>query len=123
MVLYDDTDNISNENIKRQLQAIENKILDTGRKSKTFFIRTSHIPASGLTTRHILLETHAVTLYPSTLGGQSLKYLLQDKFGLDKQQIEKIKNIGDKSRWVTLYTSVNPRVILSEHAVYLQKVL
>jgi hypothetical protein len=123
LVLFDDTDNLSNDSIKQQLKAIEDMILDTGRHEKVFFIRTSHIPASGLTTRHILLETHAVTIYPSTLGGQSLKYLLQDKFGLDKQQIAKIKQLGETSRWVTIFTACSPCVILTEHGVYLQKAL
>jgi hypothetical protein len=98
-------------------------ILDTGRHEKVFFIRTSHMPTAGVSTKHILLECHAVTLYPSTLGQQSLKYLLQDKIGFSKQQIEKIQKLGETSRWVTIYTATCPRVILSEHGIYLQKSL
>jgi hypothetical protein len=121
--LFDDTDNISNESIKQQLKAIEDMILDTGRHEKVFFIRTSHIPSNGRDTKHILLESHAVTIYPATLGDQSLKYLLQEKIGFSKEQVQKIKNLGETSRWVTIYTATCPRVILTEHAVYLQKVL
>jgi hypothetical protein len=125
LVIFDDTDNISNESIKQQLKSIEDMILDTGRHTKTYFIRTSHMPTAGRDTKHILLECHAVTIYPATLGDQALKYLLQEKIGFSKEQIAKIKKIGETSRWVTIYmyTATCPRVILTEHGVYLQKVL
>jgi hypothetical protein len=123
LVIFDDTDNISNESIKQQLKAVEDMILDTGRHTKTYFIRTSHMPTAGRDTKHILLECHAVTIYPSTLGQQSLKYLLQDKIGFSKAQIEKIQKLGETSRWVTIYTATCPRVILCENEIYLQKSL
>jgi hypothetical protein len=123
LVLFDDTDNISNENIKRQLKAIEDMIMDTGRHEKCFFIRTSHIPSNGRDTKHILLECHTVTIYPATLGDQSLKYLLQEKIGFSKMQIAKIKQLGETSRWVTIFTACSPRVILCENGIYLQKSL
>jgi hypothetical protein len=123
LVIYDDTDNISDPHIKAQLKSIEDMIMDTGRHSKTFYVRTSHIPSNGRDTKHILLETHAVTLYPSTLGQQSLKYLLQEKIGFSREQIQKIQNLGEKSRWVTIYTSTNPRVILTENGIFIQKAL
>jgi hypothetical protein len=97
--------------------------MDTGRHEKVFFIRTSHMPTAGLATKHILLETHAITIYPSTLGDSALFYLLKDKIGFSKEQVLKIKKLGEDSRWITIYTSINPRVILCENAIYLQKAL
>jgi len=58
-----------------------------------------------------LNEAHSVTVFPHSLGGRSLKYLLENYFGLDRFQIKKLKTLS--SRWVTIVKSF-PMVVLSE---------
>jgi len=63
-----------------------------------------------------LNEAHSVTIFPTGLGGRSLKYLLDSYMGLDKEQIKKIKKL--ESRWVTI-TKTYPMCVLSEKEAYI----
>ena len=64
----------------------------------------------------MLNETNSITMFPSGLGGRSLKYLLDQYLGLDKQQIKKLKNL--KSRWVSVVKGF-PMIVLSEKEAYI----
>jgi len=100
LVIFDDTDCLQNKHLKRKIDGILNALLETGRHFNTEIIYTSHLACNGLDTRRILNECKSVTIFPSGLGGKSLKYLLDNYFGLDKEQIKKIKKLN--SRWVTI---------------------
>jgi hypothetical protein len=86
-------------------------VLDTGRHTKTSVVYTSHLANAGLQTKHILSECHSITIFPKSLGGRAMKYLLDNYLGLDKQQIKKLKKI--ESRWVTIVKTY-PMCILGE---------
>jgi len=49
------------------------------------------------------------------MGNRKLKYLLEEYFGFDKQQIQKINSL--KSRWTTIYKTY-PKVIMSQYDIY-----
>jgi hypothetical protein len=115
MVIFDDTDCITNKIMRMKVNGILNMLLETGRHTNTSVIYTSHLATNGLDTKRILNEAHSVTIFPHSLGGRSLKYLLENYFGLDKHQIKKIKTLP--SRWVTLIKSF-PMVVLSEKEAY-----
>lgn len=115
MVIFDDTDCITNKMTKMKVNNILNMLLETGRHTNTSVIYTSHLPTNGLDTRRILNECHSVTIFPNSLGGRALKYLLENYFGLDKDQIKKIKKLN--SRWVTICKTY-PMVVMSEKDVY-----
>lgn len=115
MVIFDDTDCITNKMMKMKVNNILNMLLETGRHTNTSVIYTSHLATNGLDTRRILNECHSVTIFPTSLGGRTLKYLLENYFGLDKDQIKKIKKLN--SRWVTLVKGF-PMVVLSERDAY-----
>lgn len=115
MVIFDDTDCITNKIMRMKVNGILNMLLETGRHTNTSVIYTSHLATNGLDTKRILNEAHSVTIFPHSLGGRSLKYLLENYFGLDRHQIKKIKTLP--SRWVTLIKSF-PMVVLSEKEAY-----
>jgi len=115
MVIFDDTDCITNKVMRLKVNGILNMLLETGRHTNTSVIYTSHLATNGLDTKRILNEAHSVTIFPHSLGGRSLKYLLENYFGLDRHQIKKIKTMP--SRWVTLIKSF-PMVVLSEKEAY-----
>jgi len=115
LVIFDDTDVISNKSILKKVNNILNIILQTGRHHKTSVIYTSHTSCNGASTKIILNEAHSITIYPTGLGGRSLKYMLDSYFGLDKEQIRKIKRIN--SRWVTIIKSY-PMIVLYEKGAY-----
>jgi hypothetical protein len=116
MVIFDDTDCLTDKKMKLKVTGILNSILETGRHTNTYCIYTSHLPCAGNDTKRILNEAHAITFFPHSLGGRSLKYLLEGYLGLDKQQIKKIK--GLKSRWVSVLKTY-PQVVVSEKEAYL----
>ncbi len=118
LVIFDDTDVISNKILKKKLQDIQSLILETGRHTNTSFIYTSHIANKGLETKCILNEAHSLTLFPNTAGSRTMKYLLEGLFGLDKHQIKKIKDIGTtKSRWITILKTF-PLIVLHQKGAY-----
>jgi len=115
LVIFDDTDCLTNKIMRAKVNGILNMLLETGRHTNTSVIYTSHLATAGLDTKRILNEAHSITIFPHSLGGRSLKYLLENYFGLDKHQIKKIKTLP--SRWVTLIKSF-PMVVLSEKEAY-----
>lgn len=118
LVVFDDTDCISNKYMKIKLQSIANIIMETGRHTKTSFIYTSHIANKGNDTKTILNETHSITIFPNTAGARTCKYLLEGLFGLDKHQIKKIKSLGTtKSRWITIMKTY-PLIVLHQKGAY-----
>lgn len=115
LIIFDDTDCITNKIMRAKVNGILNMLLETGRHTNTSVIYTSHLATAGLDTKRILNEAHSITIFPHSLGGRSLKYLLENYFGLDRHQIKKIKTLP--SRWVTLIKSF-PMVVLSEKDAY-----
>jgi len=118
MVIFDDTDVISNKALKFKINSILNILLETGRHFNASVIYTSHIATAGIDTKRILNEAHSITIFPSSLGGRSLKYLLDNYLGFDKEQIKKVKKLD--SHWTTICKTF-PMVILSEKEAYLLK--
>lgn len=116
LVIFDDTDCITDKKTRNKVNGILNIILETGRHTNTYCVYTSHLACAGNDTKRILNECHSITLFPASCGGRTLKYLLESYLGLDKEQIKKVK--GLKSRWVTILKTY-PKCILSEKDVLL----
>lgn len=116
LVVYDDTEMISNELIQNKITNIKNLILTTGRHTNTFLIITSHNTNAGHQTKLTLLESHCITLFLNTMGHKSLKYTLETSFGMDRKQIEKIKSLKNKSRWITIIRTI-PITVMYEKGI------
>lgn len=115
LVVYDDTEMISNPLIQEKITNIKNLILTTGRHTNTFFIMTSHDTNAGHKSKLVLLESHCITLFLNTMGNRALKYVLETSFGFDKKQIDKIKSVD--SRWITIFRTV-PITIMYEKGIF-----
>jgi len=115
LVIFDDVDCLTDKKMKLKVQAVLNSILETGRHYNVYCLYTSHLPCAGNDTKRILNEAHSITFFPHSLGGRSLKYLLESYLGLDKAQIKKIKGLS--SRWVSVMKTY-PQVVISEKEVY-----
>ncbi len=115
LVIFDDCDCLRDKKMKAKVMGIFNIIGDTGRHTNTYCVYTNHLATNGNETKQILNEAHTITFFPATLGGRSLKYLLEGYLGLDGTQIKRIKKL--KSRWVTV-TKSYPKVIVSEKEIF-----
>jgi chromosomal replication initiation ATPase DnaA len=100
LLIFDDIDVMIDKPMLQKLYGILNSVLQTGRHKHISCIYTTHTPTNGQQTKIILAESHSVTLFVHGMGGRSLNYLLESYYGLDKEQIKKIKGI--QSRWVTI---------------------
>jgi len=116
MVIFDDTDCLTNKIMRNKINGILGLILETGRHFNTSCIYTSHVANAGLDTKKILNESHSITLFPASLGGRALKYLLDNYLGFNKEQIKKVKKL--KSRWVTITKSF-PMVVLYDKGAFM----
>lgn len=115
LIIFDDTDCIQNKMLKKKVEGILNILLETGRHANCEVCYSSHLACNGLDTRRILNECKSVTIFPHGLGGKAMKYLLDNYFGLDKEQIKRIKSLN--SRWVTIQKGF-PMLVLSEKECY-----
>ena len=110
-LIFDDTDCITYKPLKLKIVGLLNSVLETGRHFNVEVIYTSHLACDGLNTKRILNECKSVVIFPSGLGGRSIKYLLDNYFGLDKEQIRKIKSVN--SRWVAI-NKTYPMCVVSD---------
>jgi hypothetical protein len=115
-VIFDDIEAISNKKLKDKVYSILNSILTTGRHTKTSCLFLSHLATAGNDTKIILNESHGVVFFPNTMGLRNLKYLLESYYGMDKNEIKKIKNL--ESRWVCIIKSF-PKVVISQKEIYI----
>ena len=115
LVIFDDTDCITDKPLKLKVASILNSILETGRHFNVYCLYTSHLACAGNDTKRILNEAHSITFFPKNAGGRMLKYLLDNYLGLDKSQIKRIRNL--KGRWCTVIKSF-PMVVMGEQDIY-----
>ena len=116
VVIFDDTDCISNKKHRDAVNSILSEILETGRHFNTSCILTFHLATGGKDTRRILNECHSVVWFPFSGSGVGMKRLLQDYLGLDKKTIQYIKTL--KSRWAC-YSKNYPPVLMTERNIWL----
>jgi hypothetical protein len=116
LCVFDDCDVISNKQIKQKVFKILNEILQVGRHSNISCIFTSHNATMGNETKIILSEAHSITLFPKNDGGKTMRYLLDQYLGFDKDEIKKLKTLT--GRWTTVIKSY-PMVVLSEKECFM----
>jgi len=115
LCIFDDCDTIPDKITNKAVMKLFNRIAQEGRHHNISCIFTSHLACNGAQTKIILAESHSITFFPKTMQGRSLKYLLENYMGLDKEQQKKIKNLPSRAvTWMKTY----PQVILSEREIY-----
>ena len=85
VIIFDDTDVISDKKIRDEVCKILNKVLEIGRRFKFSALCASHLPTHGKDTRRILKEAHQVVDLLHSASGRIKYDLLTDYLGLDKK--------------------------------------
>lgn len=116
LVIFDDTDCITDKKLRTKVNSILGMILETGRHTNTYCIYTSHLATAGNDTKRILNESHSITFFPKTMGGRMMKYLCENYLGLDKKEIDHLKRIPSRS--ITVMKTY-PKVVLGDKDVFL----
>jgi len=115
LVIFDDVEYSTNKEVDKELDRIRDLILQQGRSYKCSFAYITHQSNNYKATRTILNECNSVTVFPAMTTRYSLKYLLSNYFGFDKDQINKICKLP--SRAVTIFKS--PPLVLYSTGAYL----
>lgn len=116
LVIFDDTDVLSNKKHREAVYTLLNSILETGRHFRISCVLTNHLATNGKDTRRILNECHSITYFPSSGSLKSLKYLLTEYIGLDKKDMVKIKKM--KSRWATIFKNY-PQIAMTNRDIWI----
>lgn len=114
LVIWDDTDCITDKKMVLKLRDLLGKMLNTGRHCNNSVIYLSHIACNGLQTKGILNECHSLTFFNATLGGRTKQYLLNQYLGLNKKQIEVVDKI--EGRAITICKTY-PMVLIAEREI------
>jgi len=115
LVVFDDIDVISNKLWRKAVYQILNEILETGRHYKVSCLITNHLPTARDDTKRVLNECHSITYFPHSGNASTLKRLLVEIIGIDKDDMIKIKK--SKSRWATIYKNY-PQVAMCEKDIW-----
>lgn len=115
-VIFDDVDSIVKKKIKEKIYGLLNKMLRIGRHFGLSVAYIGHELYSSPELKQILNESMTITFFPKFLNYKKLKYLLEEYFGLSKQQIERIRAIRDRS---VTYIKGSDKIILSDKQCFI----
>lgn len=115
LALFDDIDNIHNDDIKNEIYKVVHSIAETGRHTKTMCIMSNHLPTNRQRTAQILNECSYVVYFPR-FAKEKINYLLQTYIGVDKKFHSKMKK--KSSRWCCIF-NVSPMVIMLENEIFI----
>lgn len=118
MVIMDDIEGIPYKAIKNKVMCLINQIISLGRHDNVTLIYACHSVTNGHDTKVILNESNSLTIFVKTLGNAKLKYLLEDYYGFDKEQVEKLRKVSVDSRATTIFRTY-PKIVLTERDIYL----
>ena len=93
---------------------LANSIATTGRQNNVSLMMLCHTATNGQMSKILLNGCHAIVLFPANMTGKSNKYLLDNYYGLDKNQIKNIKNVN--SRHIAILRSY-PMIVQSERSI------
>ena len=113
MVIFDDIDSIKGK-LGKTVDALRDKLLKNSRKFKVSVVSTSH-DACGQSLKSVLNESKIIVFFMLNYN-RSLKYLLENYLGLDKNTILKLKKTSDSSRW-TAYVKGYPSYLIQQKLI------
>ncbi len=97
------------------ISEFRDKCLEVGRHNGIDIISVHHVIQGGNSTKKIINESDYMVCFPRS-NSAAIEKICRNNYGFDKEDINYIKNIGKKSRWVCIKRSY-PSVIMSEFEV------
>jgi len=93
---------------------IVNSIATTGRHHNVSLMMLCHTATNDAMSNILFNECHAIVLLPANMTEKSSKYLLDNYFGLNKDQIKRVKDVN--SRHIAILRSY-PLIIQTEREI------
>ena len=116
LIILDDTDTVRNKDIKNNVDALKNQILEVGRDKKVTCLVTSHLATKGKETKTLLNEAHQIVIYLSS--GANYKTLLENYLGLSTKQIQKLKDM--ETRYI-VFVRQYPMILYTQKQIMFLK--
>lgn len=116
LVIFDDTDTISDKNILTAVNTLKDAILETGRHTNIYCCIVSHLITNYKESRKVLNECHSIVIFPSSGSSNQIKYCMKNYVGMDMKDIQKLLKLG--SRWVQVHKHY-PQCVVYEKGAYL----
>ena len=111
LVIFDDIDSIKGR-LGKTIDDLRDKLLKNSRKFKVSVISTAH-DSTGIKLKSVLNESKTIVFFMMNYN-RSLKYLLENYLGLDKNVILKLKKT--KSRW-TAFVKAYPCYLIQQKSI------
>lgn len=116
LVIFDDTDTVSEKLLLNAINQIKNDVLEIGRHFNISSVITSHLINNYKQTRTVLNESHIIVVYPSSGSSYSISYALKHYCGFSNEDVKKV--FGLRSRWCAIMRHY-PMTVIYEKGVYL----
>jgi hypothetical protein len=116
LIVLDDVDSISDKPLNKAVEAIQNKLLTTGRHTDTEMVITSHLMSDYKRSRVILNESTACVFFPRAGARMQIRAFLKTYGGLSPGQIARVMKLP--SRWVML-SKTYPMYIIYDTGFFL----
>jgi hypothetical protein len=133
LVIFDDFDSITDKKIREAVFDFLDRLLKTcrihtdeklsmkqRRNLDIDVMVTGHQIFNYKATREIINELTSITIFPQAGNSYQITQFLKRYMGLDLKNIDRIYEIGEISRWVTLYRQF-PQWVLYEKGCYMLK--
>ena len=120
LVVFDDCESIKEKKILGYVEWLRDSILEVGRHYNVRMVWISHLISNYSSTRRLLNEATAVTVFPrSGSGVYQIKKFLINQCGLCKSEIKKF--LTQDSRWCSVYRTF-PQYVLTEKSCYFPRI-
>jgi hypothetical protein len=117
ILVFDDTEQLNNKLVNKALFDFMSLALETGRHTNLRCVVVSHILLNNNFTKRPLNESNYITLFPNS-NFSAIRSYLHRYLGYTKEQINVVRDMGKKSRWVMI-SRAYPQYIVSQYQVKL----
>ncbi len=113
--VFDDIESINDKKIKEAIEKFRDICLECGRHENITTLCISHIILNGPSTKRMLNESDQVVVFARS-NFNAIKNLCVRYYGFSKDDINYLKQIGEKSRWQCIKRSF-PTCIISSNNI------
>jgi hypothetical protein len=116
LCIFDDTDTIGDQGIKKAITDLKDAILETGRHHNIYCVITSHLVTNYRETKRVLNECHSITFFPRCGSSQPIKYCCKNYVGMGDKEVSSLFSLP--SRWVSIFRH-HPQCVMHAKGAYL----
>lgn len=114
LILFDDFEGIHNKRVKQAVEALQQRVLEIGRKRAIYVLYVAHVSASGQASRLIANELTGFCMFPKYSSGQNLSYFLTNHLNVPEQLRTCFKNDKGWGRSIFIRNSA-PQYIIAPY--------